>query len=247
MGRACTIGARLPRALLTLAVAAALAGCPGAVRPPPVPSPSGPAQAAIPADARPFVIVPGESVVHILVYRAGTLAKAGHNHVMTSREIEGVVHVTPQLERTQLRIVLPVATLVVDAPDARREAGPEFAADVPQTAREGTRRNMLSPALLAGDDFPEITLASTRIEPAPGGALATVDVRVRDRTSTLTIPLRYEQKASELLADGQVTVRQSDLGLTPFSAMLGALQVKDEITIRFRILARSRPLGPTAS
>jgi polyisoprenoid-binding protein YceI len=178
-------------------------------------------------------------VVHILVYRAGTLARAGHNHVVTSREVEGTIHLTPQVERSQFRIVLPVATLLVDQPDARREAGPEFAADVPQTAREGTRRNMLSPALLAGDEFPEMTLVSTRIEPAPGGALATVDARVRDRTSTLAIPLRYEQKANELLADGHVTVRQSDLGLTPFSAMLGALQVQDEITIRFRILARA--------
>jgi hypothetical protein len=242
MSRGCTICANLSRALLTLAAAAALTGCPGPVRPPPGSPAGAPAQAPIPADARPFEIVRGESVVHILVYRAGTLARTGHNHVVTSREIEGVVHLTPQLERAQFRIVLPVATLVVDQPDARREAGPEFAADVPPTAREGTRRNMLSPALLAGDDFPEISLASARIVPAPGGALATVDVRVRDRTSTLTIPFRYEQRANELLADGQVTVRQSDLGLTPFSAMLGALQVQDEITIRFRILARERAL-----
>jgi hypothetical protein len=244
MGPARTIAANLPRALLALAVAASLTGCPRPVRPPPAAPPAAPAQAAIPADARQFDIVPGESVVHILVYRAGTLAKAGHNHVVTSRALEGVVYLTPQIERSQFRIVLPVATFVVDDAEARRGAGPEFAADVPQTAREGTRRNMLSPALLAGDDFPEITLASSRIEAAPGGALATVEVRVRDRTSTLAIPVRYEQKANELLADGEVTVRQSDLGLTPFSALLGALQVQDEIRLRFRILARARAQAP---
>jgi polyisoprenoid-binding protein YceI len=241
MGRARTIVTNLHRAVPMLAVALALAGCPGPVRPPPASLPGGPAPAAIPADARPFDLLRGQSVVHVLVYRAGTLARAGHNHVVTSRDVEGVVHLTPQLERAQFQIALPVATFVVDQPDARREAGPDFAADVPETAREGTRRNMLSPSVLAGDDFPEITLTSTRIEPAPGGALATVDVRVRDRASTLTIPLRYEQRASELLVDGQVAVRQSDLGLTPFSAMLGALQVQDEITIRFRLLARARP------
>lgn len=239
MDRARTIAAQLPRVPLALALVAGLAGCPQPVRPPPPAPPVAPAQAPIPADARRFDIVPGESVVHIFVYRAGTLAKAGHNHVVTSRQLEGVVHLTPQLERSQFSIVLPVATFVVDDANARREAGSDFAADVPQTAREGTRRNMLSPALLAADDFPEITLASSRIAAAPGGALATVGVRVRDRTSTLTIPIRYEQRAGELLADGEATVRQTDLGLAPFSALLGALQVQDEIRLRFRILARA--------
>jgi hypothetical protein len=41
-----------------------------------------------------------------------------------------------------------------------------------------------------------------------------------------------------------VTVRQSDLGLTPFSALLGALQVQDEVRLRFRILARAEDLAP---
>jgi hypothetical protein len=32
-------------------------------------------------------------------------------------------------------------------------------------------------------------------------------------------------------------LRQSDLGLTPFSVMLGALQVQDEMHIKFKIVA----------
>jgi polyisoprenoid-binding protein YceI len=243
MSCARTIVADLPRVALALTAVAALAGCPRPVQPPEAP-PVVPEQPAIPADARRFDVVPGESTVHILVYRAGTLSKAGHNHVITSRDLEGVAYVTPQIERSQFRVVMPVATLLVDDDEARRQAGPEFGAAVPQTAREGTRRNMLSESLLDGARFPEVTLTSRRFEPAPGGALATVDVRVRDQTSTLTIPVRYEQKANELLADGELAVRQSDLGLTPFSALFGALQVQDEVTLRFRILARATSTAP---
>jgi hypothetical protein len=36
-------------------------------------------------------------------------------------------------------------------------------------------------------------------------------------------------------------VRQTDLGLKPFSAMLGALQVQDEMRVRFRIVAHESP------
>jgi hypothetical protein len=36
---------------------------------------------------------------------------------------------------------------------------------------------------------------------------------------------------------GDTSVRQTELGLKPFSAMLGALQVQDEMRVKFRIVA----------
>jgi hypothetical protein len=41
-----------------------------------------------------------------------------------------------------------------------------------------------------------------------------------------------------LIVSGELPIKQTDLGLTPFSAMLGALQVQDELRVRFRIVAR---------
>jgi hypothetical protein len=43
---------------------------------------------------------------------------------------------------------------------------------------------------------------------------------------------------------GETSLRQSDLGLKPFSALLGALQVQDEMRISFRISAHP---GATAT
>jgi hypothetical protein len=34
-----------------------------------------------------------------------------------------------------------------------------------------------------------------------------------------------------------VELRQTDLGLTPYSLMLGALQVQDAMTVKFKIVA----------
>jgi hypothetical protein len=39
---------------------------------------------------------------------------------------------------------------------------------------------------------------------------------------------------------GEFALRQSELGLTPFSAMLGALQVQDEMHLTFRLVAHPR-------
>jgi hypothetical protein len=40
-----------------------------------------------------------------------------------------------------------------------------------------------------------------------------------------------------LSATGSLELRQTALGLTPFSLMLGALQVQDQMRLKFRIIA----------
>jgi polyisoprenoid-binding protein YceI len=227
---------------LATACSLLLAGCPRAGRPPadttPAPVPfelRGP----LPADARLFQVVPEQSLVMILVYRAGALSKAGHNHVVASHELTGEVAFARDIAECAFAVRMPVASLTVDEPELRRAAGADFAAQIPDTAREGTRRNMLGSAVLDAEQFPLVALRSQNIVSAPGGALATLLVRVRDQSSTFSVPMHFEQKGRELLADGEFAVRQTDLGLTPFTALLGALQVQDEIRVRFRILARA--------
>jgi len=41
----------------------------------------------------------------------------------------------------------------------------------------------------------------------------------------------------QLTASGELPLKQTDLGLTPFTAMLGALAVQDEMKVRFHFVA----------
>ena len=41
---------------------------------------------------------------------------------------------------------------------------------------------------------------------------------------------------------GSLTLPQTSFGITPYSILAGALQVQDEVDIRFRIRARRMPL-----
>jgi hypothetical protein len=56
---------------------------------------------------------------------------------------------------------------------------------------------------------------------------------------SFVVPLRYRLGNGELTVTGEFPLRQSELGLTPFSAMLGALQVQDEMHVSLRIVART--------
>ncbi len=252
---------RLPSVAL---LALALAGCP---LPPRVPAPPAVAPAPAPHEGVPYALVAEESLLTIRVYRAGTLASAGHNHLIACHSLGGTIYVPGDLERTSFELTIPVAELTVDEAALRgAEMSADFAAEVPESAREGTRHNMLGEALLDAGHYPLIRLRALGLEPAapaPGGTagalrsvLAHIEVTVRDRVRSLSVPVSYEITPGSVTASGTALVRQSELGLTPFSALLGALQVQDEMRISFRIVARTtvaldapqrRPSSPSSS
>jgi polyisoprenoid-binding protein YceI len=225
-----------------------LAGCP--TRPhrvessPAVGVPAAPPSGASQAprrEGRPYDVVSGESLLTILAFRGGALAKAGHNHVIASHEVSGTFYVPDDVMRSTFELRVPVASLTVDEPQLRAKEGPDFPTEMPESAKEGTRRNMLSEALLSAAEYPEITLASGRIQPGATGSSVQADVRItlRGQSHTIPVAVAYSLEGGKLVASGELSIKQSDLGLQPFSAMLGALQVQDELRVRFHFLARA--------
>jgi hypothetical protein len=233
---------RLPGAAL---LAVLLTGCPLQTRVPAAP-PVATAETAAPHEGIPYDIVADESRLTIRVYRGGTLASAGHNHLIAAHDLSGTIYVPADVMRTSFEAHVPVAAFTVDEPALRAEEhSPDFPPDVPDAAREGTRRNMLGEALLDSGRNPQIVLRAVRFEAGgeAGGearaVLARVQIAVRGELHTISVPVRYLLTAGAVIASGEAPLRQSDIGLTPFSALLGALQVQDEMRVRFRIVARA--------
>ncbi len=168
------------------------------------------------------------------------LVRLGHNHVITSADESGYAWLgrTPGDCGFQLR--LPVAALVVDDPEARRRAGADFAASVPDDAREGTRRNMLSQAVLDAEHYPWITVTAERLEGSWEHLSATATVEIRDSRSIVALPMEILREDDKLSAHGTISLRQSELGMTPFSVAGGAIQVADALEIEFTIVATER-------
>jgi hypothetical protein len=213
------------------------------------PQNSGESPAAPPSHGKLYRIDESRSELRILVYRAGPLAHLGHNHVMVNRSIHGVVNLADSAAETQFSMEVPAAAFVVDDAQARSEEGPDFAAAVPDDAKSGTLHNMLSTSLLDADEFPMITIKSIAIAGAgapgtprsdlqdAGPVTFTVAVSVAGRESRLDVPFTLHRDSDRLSAVGSLELRQTALGLTPYSLMLGALQVQDAIRIKFNIVA----------
>jgi polyisoprenoid-binding protein YceI len=229
-------------------VAAGLVGCPSPPRAPAPPAerriPSAPPALQQGRQGRPYDIASSDSLLTLRVFRGGALAKAGHNHVIASHTLRGTFYVPADPARTSFEVHLPVTDLTIDEAALReQEHSEDFPPDIPDSAKEGTRKNMLSPALLDGEHYPEILLQSGSLDPDPAGTgwLAHIQVTVRDRTNTVVVPVRYEQQGDAIILTGEFPLKQTDLGLTPFTALLGALQVVDEMKVRFHIVARAGP------
>jgi YceI-like domain len=230
-----------------------LAAC-GAPRPrqaPPQNPVEAPATPNLPGPRRVYRIDESRSELRILVYRAGPLAHLGHNHVITNRSLHGVVDLA-QTGDSVFSMEVPAAGFVVDDAQARSQEGADFAAAVPDDAKAGTLRNMLSTALLDAGEFPTIVVKSAGAAmsggvpqagvqggPSSGDVIVTLAISVAGHESTINVPLSLQSDSNHLSARGSLELRQSALGLTPYSLMLGALQVQDAMTIKFDIVADS--------
>jgi polyisoprenoid-binding protein YceI len=230
------------RILVVGAVLWGLAGCQTSPRSVEIP-PATPAPAAtppgIPAGAREYPVVAEESLLQILVYRGGAMARLGHNHVITSHHLAGTVFVTGDDSQTRFDIQVPVNELTIDEPAMREQAGADFPPGVPQSARDGTRKNLLSPALLDGANYPEIRLRCTDVVAAGDGFDVGVEIAIKDQVRNVRVPVTLERKDGALKAAGEFPLKQSELGFKPFSVAMGSLVVLDEMRIRFEVTARN--------
>lgn len=190
-----------------------------------------------------FDVVPGESLLTVLVYRSGPLAAFGHNHVVACRCVTGTIEVPHDPAHASFDLRIPVDQFTVDDSAMRAaEHSRDFAHDVSSSSQQAVRHHMLSDDVLDAAQYPDIMLQAQGLRQSPDGKpgdiIARVLVRVRGHSRLVTVPVHYDMRANEVVATGQFPLEQTSLGLTPYRAMAGALKVSNGMTVRFRFLAR---------
>ncbi len=176
----------------------------------------------------PLPVAPSEagagSALRILVFRGGTAARLGHNHVLSAGD---------------LRVDWPAAgpvlsfrldALAVDPPALRAVLGPAFASAVDDEARAGTRANLLK--ALDGAVHPEVVVRTLQ-QLGEGGRRA-VEAEI-----TLHGVARRQWFVAEVdgrRARGEVVIRQSDFGIQPFTVLGGLLAVQDALVVQFELI-----------
>jgi len=187
------------------------------------------------------------SLIRVFAYRAGSLSRMGHDHVIASRAIRGFILHTPIVDKqgaiVQADLYMPLFSMTVDEESLRADAG--FKTEVSERARAGTRSNML--ASLDAAAYPHVMLhidaALDNRELVDAEVPLQVTVTLHGITSTIEVFAVVSVDADNLQAEGLFSLCQSDFGVEPHSALGGALAVRDELVIAFQINATREPVS----
>lgn len=214
-----------------------LATCARAPQAPVPTAPPQPPGVASP-ESRSFVLDPAASEVLVLVYRGGRLARFGHNHVVRIRKLEGRLDLAEPLSASLFTLGFPVAAMEFDDPQLRARQGAGFETPLRPADIAATRRNLLGPALLDEQAHPGIEVRGRVLGGTLPHLLAELEFQVRGWTSYRELPLEVRFDGRTFQTSGELELFQTELGLTPFSLMLGALRVEDRMSVKYRLVLR---------
>lgn len=194
--------------------------------------------APLPAGTR-YRVDTAASELLIHAFRGGRAPALGKNHVLEATDLAGeVVLPSDWLSDAAFALRFTVSALELDDPARREAIGEAFAAPLTQDQIEGTRRNLLSEAVLDASAHPTVELRSLAVAGDWPLAVARVAVRLRGAVAAVDVPMTVRRDGDRLVAEGQAALRQSDFDITPFSVLGGLLAVQDELLIRFRLTAQ---------
>lgn len=184
------------------------------------------------AQAKPvFRVDPTRSIVVIEVRRGGSVARFGHDHVVASHDVAGLI--APDEGRADLWV--PLDGLVVDEPALRAEAGFQTQPTADDIA--GTRSNMVG-RVLETDRHPYALIAISDIGSSGSSIRARIDITLHGITRSFEMVAKFERTEVELSVSGAIAIEQSAFGIVPLAVLGGAIAVQDRVNMSYHIRAR---------
>jgi polyisoprenoid-binding protein YceI len=187
------------------------------------------------ASAATYRLDPAEGALYVLVTREpGTLASGlAHDHVVAASGWSGRVEWGDGA--CAVTVEVPVASLVVDDPAWRARAGLEKT--VSERQRAQVRASMLAEGQLYAEAHPTIRFAADRCD----AARVDGDLTLRGVTTRVSVPLTVTADAGRIHATGRFPIRATQFGFAPYSAFLGAVKNRDEMTVVVDVVGVAAP------
>ena len=187
--------------------------------------------AAISQDKGTYSVDSAKSKMEIHVYKEGTFKMFGHDHLISAKDISGEANFDPQkIENSSVRLKIPTkAITVVDPGESEKD-------------RHDVQTTMAGEKVLDVNKFPEITFTSTGISAAKKNAQGweltlSGKLNLHGQEKPVSFPLQVAVAGNELRGQGELSVLQTDYGITPVKVGGGAVKVKDKLKITFTIVA----------
>ncbi|PRC94920.1 YceI family protein [Solimicrobium silvestre] len=188
-----------------------------------------------------FRLNPAASTVRIYAFRGGLAGKLGHNHVLSAPQFTGFFYAPASgLAQSQFDLEFRLDQLQLDNPEQRAALGPAFASVLDEDAIASTRSHMLGDSNLQADKYPLLRIHSLQITGEAPKFAAKIQIELHGQLREMWVPLSVQGLPEKLLVTGALVVKQTDFGITPYSALGGLLAVQDELLIEFQLCSANR-------
>ncbi len=182
------------------------------------------------------VMVPGEvhtgnTRIYVHVFKAGSF---GHEHAVVGRVKEGVIHLGATHDAG--RVDADLTSFVADVDYARKLLG--LPGETDEDTQKKVNANMLGEEVLNVLRFPtaRADIASARLLPQPSANglpqyLLEGELTLHGVTKKVSVVAEAAEHNGWVRLRGHVSLKQSDFGMQPYTAMLGAIGVADQLEL----------------
>ncbi len=205
-----------------------------------------------PRQADTLRIVEEATVLAAVVQTTGLVARFAPDHLIRATEYDLVLVLDPDRpESARFSGQIPVEPLVVDDPEYRSELEGRLLElgvldapydDMSEDDREDVRSAMLAEGQLHAEAHPSIEVELVGVDSADDNAfpwVVTVALTVRGSRVEEPLRARMEHEDDRIRIEAFGPFRFSDLGIEPYSAVLGAVRNRDEFHLYLDLVAES--------
>ncbi|RJP69707.1 MAG: YceI family protein [Candidatus Abyssobacteria bacterium SURF_17] len=188
-----------------------------------------------------YVVDSARSELAVRLFKGGIAAALAHNHVIRAIGFTGSARLDADTPANSfISIDVQTASLRADEPNVREKYGliePMKAQD-----RAKIQETMESAAQMNVAEYPTMRFQSTRIEKqSESDLLVTGDLTMHGVTRPVSFPVTVETVGDALRGKASLKFKQSDFGIKPYSAFLGAVRNEDEAMMYLDIVAIPAP------
>jgi polyisoprenoid-binding protein YceI len=173
-----------------------------------------------------------QSKVEIHVGKEGTFKAFGHDHLISAKQVSGRARFDQQkVDNSTVTLRISTKSLtVVDPGESEKD-------------RQEVQATMEGEKVLDVAKFPEITFTSSSVSAAKktsdGWELTLAGtLNLHGVEKPVSFPLHLHADNNELHGQGELSILQTDYGITPVKVGGGTVKVKDKLKITFNIVAR---------
>ena len=161
-----------------------------------------------------------DSTLTFEVRKTGLMA--GKTHLLLFTLFEVTV-----IKEPELRVTMTIQAASLECRDAWLK----------EKDREKVRRYAID-ELLQASQYPVLRFESSSVQPASHGYLLGGKLTIRNQSRPVTVNVVSEAKEGQTVWTGGAAIRQTDFGLKPPTAALGAIGTEDEMQLSFHLLSQ---------